>query len=274
LSTNMADEKDNEDFATMFDEAPDGPASTDGDHYDDEPGYGLDVAPHQRDAKEAETEFNRLTADEVSVAPVSVPGEVKAQSLPAAQAAPEAKVKEQPAKFGDAFKQARAKHLAGEGPAVFDWNGKSYTTRLKGEAPSTTTAPTRASTTKWTGAATGTATSTKQPSAPVPKETRTPVDTPLAQPEMPKLQEASLPNTQAVSTSDAPAQHSQQSSPGASGAELRSHRIRLQKAYDIWQEAKNANSTWYGGKAVMRPGMKEHETEAEQRYLNLLRNPR
>ena len=265
----MADEKDNEDFKKMFDEAPDGPASTDGDHYDDEPGYGLNAAPHERDAKEAETEFNRLAADEVSVAPVSVPGEVKAQPLPAAQDAPEPKAKEQPAKFGDAFKEARAKHLAGEGPAVFDWNGKSYTTRLKGEAPSTTAVPARVSTAR-------AGTDKPTPKAATTVSTAPSVQPPASPPTTQVGQGAPSPVSTETMGTTAPAivKPQQQSAPGASAMELRTHRISLQKAYDDWQEAKNANSTWYGGKAIMRPGMKERETEAEQRYLNLLRNPR
>jgi hypothetical protein len=209
---------------------------------------------------EAEREYEQAWAEEptqAEAAPVTVPSTIEAKDVQPAP--PEPTVKH--AKFGDAFKAARAAHLNDGGPAVFDWNGKSYTTRLKGEAPLTPSKPTASTTAKAPPASTA-----KEPSTTTP-DTPTQSVAPIA---------ATRPSELATPTEATPppvSKHSQIHVPGPSGGELKLHRIKLQKAYDDWQSAKSENTTWYGGRAVMRPGMAERQAEAEQRYLRLLKNP-
>lgn len=284
---------EDDNFETMFEKAPDvgtGSGWPEGDPTEstDEPGYGIDMAPHQRDKKEAEEEFNRLTtaeAAEASTAPVSVPGEVKAQPL-APVPAPTPKTSDSMT-FGQAFKAART-----EGLSTFEWKGKKFTTQLKEEvaAPAKSQAVPRPPANKVSSPA-ATAPSV-QPPATMPKSAivQPPTaDAALARAGQPaaKAQLAPVsvstgsvatPATPTAATADpvtvTPSRHAQESFPGASPTAMRVHRLRTQKAYDDWQEAKSANSTWYGGKAVMRPGMAEREKEAEQRYLQLLRTPK
>lgn len=208
------------------------------------------------EGREYEEAWEESEPAQAEAKPVTVPSTVETKDVQPAPPEPTAKH----AKFGDAFKAARAKHLNDGGPATFDWNGKSYTTRLKGEAPSKPTASTTA----------------KASPASTPKEPPTTAPDTPTQSVAPTAITATSPSEPAAPAEATPppaSKHSQIHVPGPSGGELKLHRIKLQKAYDDWQSAKSENTTWYGGRAVMRPGMAERQAEAEERYLRLLKNP-
>lgn len=84
----------------------------------------------------------------------------------------------------------------------------------------------------------------------------------------PALQPVSAPaSTPAPVQSASPAQARPQ--PSASAA----YQQERQAAYDEWQRIKSSNSNWFGGVNI-RPGSQEAEKAAEQRYTELVRNPR
>ncbi|GAB3362679.1 MULTISPECIES: hypothetical protein [Giesbergeria] len=165
----------------------------------------------------------------------------------------------QPKSFGHAFAQARRSGLS-----AFEWHGKQYTTQTKEEAASGRKAPAPANTSTPTAAPKATA---PAPVAALPTPTpasRPAMAAPVAAPALTASQPAAAPVAPKAQAQVAPA-------PMPSGL---TYRQELQKSYDDWQAAKSANTNWYGGKAQGSPGRKEAETQAEQRYQELLRNPR
>lgn len=151
-----------------------------------------------------------------------------------------------PVKFGDAFRKARS-----DGLKVFEWNGKKYHTRLKGEAETTARPVARPMA--------ATAQTVFAPMAPTME----------AQMGVPS---AIKPMLNRASATGAPQIQTEKPSPSRRGLSEQ-YIYDTQSAYDAWMDAKRENSTWWGGKAQPRPGMLEREQQAEKRYLELLRNP-
>jgi hypothetical protein len=189
----------------------------------EEPQVGLKLTTSTSDDRE---EFSKVF-DEVE--PSSAPP-VK-QAEPVKQAAP--------VKFGDAFRKARM-----DGLKVFEWNGKKYTTQMKGEVASRPRVA--------------------RPAA-QPMATSAP---PILAPTEPKRSAIKPLLNQAL-----PSSPPEKPSPSRRGLSEQHIRDR-QDAYDQWQAAKSENRTWYGGRAQPKPGMLEREQQAEKRFSELLSNPR
>lgn len=161
-----------------------------------------------------------------------------------------------PVKFGDAFRKARS-----DGLKVFDWNGKKYHTRLKGEADTTARPVARPmAATAQTVFAPMAPTMEAQMGAP------SAINQPMERAYTPQIQNQAANIGAAPITAEKP-------SPSRRGLSER-YIEDTQSAYDAWMAAKRENSTWWGGKAQPRPGMLEREQQAEKRYLELLRSPR
>lgn len=239
---------------------------------------GNSTSPTAQTSKVETKAIDPLPPEPASTTPVSVPGSTTAKALePLAQGGElsfvdaQAKAKAtgqasftwngrsfetggtergdsttQPKSFGHAFAQARR-----AGGSTFEWQGKQYTTQTKEEAASGRKAPAPAKA--------STPTAAPKATAPAPVAAL-PTPTPASRPAM------AAPVAAPALTASQPA-----AAPMPSGL---TYRQELQKSYDDWQAAKSANTNWYGGKAQGSPGRKEAETQAEQRYLNLLRNPR
>ena len=145
--------------------------------------------------------------------------------------------------FGATFRE----HL-NKGDKVFEWNGKKYTTQLKGEVASRPRVA--------------------RPAA-QPMATSAP---PILAPTEPK-RSAIKPLLNQASPIGMPSSQTEKPSPSRRGLSEQHIRDR-QDAYDQWQSARSANHTWYGGRAQPKPGMLEREQQAEKRFSELLSNPR
>lgn len=254
---------------------------------------GNSTSPTAQTSKIETKAIDPLPPEPASTTPVSVPGSTTAKALePLAQSGElsfvdaQAKAKAagqasftwngrsfetggtergesttQPKSFGHAFAQARR-----AGGPTFEWQGKQYTTQTKEEAASgrKAPAPAKASTPTVTPKATAPAlTPVAVPAAPA-QASRPAMAAPITAPARTVSPPAAAPVVPKAQAQVAAA-------PMPSGL---TYRQDLQKSYDDWQAAKSANTNWYGGKAQGSPGRKEAETQAEQRYLSLLRNPR
>lgn len=161
-----------------------------------------------------------------------------------------------PVKFGDAFRKARS-----DGLKVFDWNGKKYHTRLKGELETTARPVARPmAATAQTVFAPMAPTMEAQMGAP------SAINQPMERAYTPQIQ------NQAANISAAPITV-EKPSPSRRGLSEQ-HILDVQDAYDQWQAVRREGRTWYGGRGQPKPGMLEREQQAEQRYLALLRSPR
>lgn len=217
---------------------------------EDEEETGNSTAPNQTQLGKIETKTLDPLPPVATTAPVSVPGKTTVQAsavtVPSASSTKPVEPLPQPKNFGSAFAQARKAGLS-----VFEWNGKQYTTQTKEEAAAGRKAPAK------------TSTPTTAPKAATPAA--------AAPASRPAAMAATAPTRTASPPPAAPA-----SAPvkAQSAPTKLTYRQELQKSYDDWQAAKSSNTTWYGGKAQGSPGRIEAETQAEQRYLDLLRNPR
>lgn len=152
-----------------------------------------------------------------------------------------------PVKFGDAFRKARS-----DGLKVFEWNGKKYHTRLKGEAETT-------------------ARPVARPMAATAQTVFAPMATTMeAQMGAPS---AVQPLQNQAATIGPPQIQTEKPSPSRRGLSEQ-YILDVQDAYDQWQAVRREGRTWYGGRGQPKPGMLEREQQAEKRYLELLRSPR